>query len=291
MHQSDRERQDWAQKIPFWAVHVAAIAGAIAVGWSWKALAWLAGTYALRMFAVTAGYHRYFSHRSFKTSRAFQFVLALLGLGAAQQGPLWWASHHRRHHRVSDQPDDLHSPKQRGFWWAHIGWTQQRGGVPIEHARIRDLARFPELRFVDDHHQWFAVGYGVVLFLIGGWPALIWGHFVSLVVSWHATFCINSLAHVWGRRRYATNDDSRNNGILALLTFGEGWHNNHHHYQRSARQGFLWWQLDITFYILKALEGLGIVWDVVGVPRHIRDEAVAPPRAPVATEAARAVAL
>ena len=280
---SEIDAPRWRERAPFWLVHVAAIAGAIWVGWSWKAGAWLVGTYAVRMFAITAGYHRYFAHRSFKTSRAFQFVLALLGLGAAQQGPLWWASHHRRHHKYSDQPGDVHSPVQRGFWWAHLGWVLGNRWVDTDEERIRDFARYPELRFLDRHDILFAVGYGFLLYFIGGPTALFWGHFVSLVLAWHVTFCINSLAHVWGTRRYATTDGSRNNPLLALLTFGEGWHNNHHHYQRSARQGFYWWELDITYYVLKLLEVVHLVRDVEGVPRHVRDGE--PRRAPAAMPA------
>jgi stearoyl-CoA desaturase (delta-9 desaturase) len=267
----DTDERRWFVHVPFLLVHVAAVVGAIWLGWSWNAFAWLAATYTVRMLAITIGYHRYFAHRAFKTNRALQFMLALAGVSAAQQGPLWWASHHRRHHKHSDQPDDVHSPRQRGFWWAHIGWTLQSGRVRTDYASIRDLARYPELRFLDDHHLWFAIGYGVMLFVVGGWPALVWGHFVSLVASWHVTFCINSLAHVWGRRRYATDDDSRNNAILALLTFGEGWHNNHHYYQRSARQGFYWWEIDVSYYLLKLLELARLVRDVDGIPPRLRD--------------------
>ena len=271
----------WREHLPFWIVHVAAVVGAIWVGWSWQAFAWLAATYMVRMLGITIGYHRYFAHRTFKTSRAFQLVLAAIALGAAQQGPLWWASHHRGHHKYSDRPGDVHSPRQRGFWWAHVGWTHRRDGIPIDHARIRDLERFPELRFIDKHHLWFALGYGIVLLLVGGWTALIWGHLVSVVASWHATFCINSVAHLWGRRRYATDDDSRNNALLALLTLGEGWHNNHHYYQRSARQGFYWWELDISYYVLKLLELVKLVRDVEGVPHHVREARAAVPAEPV----------
>jgi stearoyl-CoA desaturase (delta-9 desaturase) len=268
----------WRDNAPFWAVHVAAAAGAVMVGWSWAAAAWLVGGYLIRMFAITAGYHRYFAHRTFKTSRAFQLVLALLALAAAQQGPLWWAGHHRRHHKHSDQPEDVHSPVQRGFWWSHVGWILGNRHHTTDTARIRDFARYPELRFLDRHDLAFAVGWGVVLDLIGGWTGLVWGHFVALVLAWHVTFCINSLAHVWGRRRYATQDASRNNALLGVLAMGEGWHNNHHHYQRSARQGFYWWELDLTYYVLKLLELVRIVHDVEGVPRHVRDQVEAPER-------------
>ena len=266
-------------------MHVAAAAGAVAVGWSWAAAAWLVGGYVIRMFAITAGYHRYFAHRTFKTSRVFQFVLALFALAAAQQGPLWWAAHHRAHHKYSDQPEDIHSPKQRGFWWSHVGWILGKRHKATDMARIRDFAQYPELRFLKRHDLAFAVGWGVVLYLIGGWTGLVWGHFVALVLAWHVTFCINSLAHVWGRRRYATTDASRNNAVLGVLAMGEGWHNNHHHYQRSARQGFYWWELDLTYYVLKLLELVRVVRDVEGVPRHVREQEDAPERARLAAAA------
>ena len=269
----------WFANIPFWGVHVAAVIGAISVGWGWAAFAWLVGSYLVRMFAITAGYHRYFSHCTFKTSRVFQFVLALLAMSSAQQGVLWWAAHHRKHHKYSDEPEDVHSPVQRGFWWSHVGWILDPKNRTTDLSRIKDFAKYPELRWLDRHDLFVAVAWGFVLYFIGGPTALFWGHFVSLVLAWHVTFCINSLAHVWGRRRYKTTDDSRNNPVLALLTLGEGWHNNHHHYQRSARQGFFWWEVDITYYVLKVLEKLHIVWDVEGVPRHVRDAETAPARA------------
>ena len=278
------DRPRWRENLPFWGVHVTALVGAIWVGFSWHALWWLAGGYAVRMFAITAGYHRYFSHRTFKTSRPFQFVLALLGTTAAQQGPLWWAAHHRRHHKASDQPDDIHSPRQRGFVWSHVQWILSSRHKATDYDRIRDFAKYPELRWLNDHDVVPVVATAVVTVLIGGTTALVWGFFVALVACWHITFCINSLAHVWGRRRYRTTDDSRNNPVLALLTFGEGWHNNHHHYQRSARQGFFWWEVDVSYYVLKALEAVHLVWDVEGVPRHVRDDEVAPQRARVAAE-------
>jgi stearoyl-CoA desaturase (delta-9 desaturase) len=273
-------RPAWRDNVPFWSVHLVALIGAIWVGWSWQAFAWLAGSYAVRMFAITAGYHRYFAHRTFKTSRVFQLVLALLAMSSAQQGVLWWAAHHRNHHKHSDEPEDVHSPRQHGFWWSHCFWLL-RGNRETHMDRVRDFAKYPELRWLDRHDLFIAIAFGFALYFIGGSTALFWGHFVSLVLAWHVTFCINSLAHVWGSRRYATTDDSRNNPVLALLTFGEGWHNNHHHYQRSARQGFFWWEVDITYYVLKGLEKLRVVRDVEGVPDHVRDGELAPARARV----------
>jgi stearoyl-CoA desaturase (delta-9 desaturase) len=203
------------------------------------------------MWAVTAGYHRYFAHRTYKTSRTFQLVLAVLGGTAMQQGPLWWASWHRRHHKFTDAPGDPHSPARDGFWHAH-------------------LARFPELRWLERHSYIPVVGYATICFAIAGFAGVVWGFAVSSVVLAHATFLINSVAHVWGTRRYETADTSRNNALLALLTLGEGWHNNHHYYMTAARQGFRWWEIDFTYYSLKLLAWLGIVWDLRPPPDHCR---------------------
>jgi stearoyl-CoA desaturase (delta-9 desaturase) len=279
------DRPRWRENLPFWGVHVAAVIGAVLVGWSWTAFWWLACTYTVRMFAITAGFHRYFSHRTFKTSRVFQFVLALLGMTTAQQGPLWWAAHHRRHHKYSALPEDIHSPRQRGFIWSHMQWILASRHKATDYERIKDFAKYPELVFMNKHDLAFVIGTAVVTFLIGGSTALVWGFFVCIVCTWHITFCINSVAHVLGKRRYDTSDDSRNNPVLALVAFGEGWHNNHHHYQRSARQGFYWWEVDISWYGLKILETLRIVWDVEGVPKHVRDQTEAPERERVAAAA------
>ena len=274
------DRPRWIENIPFWLIHGVAVAGAIMVGWGWAACAWLIGGYAVRMFAITAGYHRYFAHRTYKTGRTFQFLLALVAMSSAQRGPLWWATHHRRHHKFSDQPEDVHSPRQRGFWYSHAGWLLGSRHSATDFERVKDFAKYPELRWLNHHDMLIAVAWGFVLYFIGGWSAVVWGHFIPLVITWHVTFTINSLAHVWGSRRYATGDDSRNNALLALLTFGEGWHNNHHHYQRSARQGFYWWEIDVTYYVLKLLEVVRVVRDVEGVPRHVRDRKIATTRRP-----------
>jgi stearoyl-CoA desaturase (Delta-9 desaturase) len=274
---------DWLRVLPFLFMHVGCIA-VIWVGVSATALA-VAGTlYVVRMFAVTAFYHRYFSHRAFKTSRAFQFVFAVLGASCVQRGPIWWAAHHRHHHAYSDQPQDVHSPRQRGFWSSHMGWFLSRKHFAPDLTRVRDLLRYPELRMLDRFDILVPVALAAALFVAGyclnrlqpqldtsGGQLLVWGFFVSTVACYHATYTINSLCHRFGRRRYATSDDSRNNLWLALLTFGEGWHNNHHHYPASARQGFYWWEIDLTFYALKALQALGIVWDLKPVPSQARD--------------------
>lgn len=261
----------WNLKIvPFFLVHAACLA-AFWLPVSWGLVALCAGLYLVRMFGITAGFHRYFSHRSFKTSRAFQLVLACLGMFSFQKGPLWWAAHHRHHHRASDQPDDLHSPRRHGFLWAHVGWILTTEHDDTDYDRIADFARYPELVWLNEHPLVPGVALGAVLFALGGLPALVWGLVIPTVLTWHATFAINSLTHMFGRRRYATNDDSRNSFLLALVCLGEGWHNNHHYYKSSTRQGFYWWEVDLTYYVLQAMAAVGIVWDLKDVPEHIRE--------------------
>jgi stearoyl-CoA desaturase (delta-9 desaturase) len=266
----------------FWGIHVAAIVGIALLGWSWTGLLLAIGLYVPRMFFITGAYHRYFSHRSYKTSRWFQFVLAVGAESTAQKGVLWWAAHHRVHHKLSDQPGDLHSVRQAGFWWAHMGWILSRDLEDTDLSRVKDLARYPELRWLNRH--WYApvLAVAVLTFAIGDWFGLVWGFFLCQALTWHGTFTINSLSHLWGGRRYATTDDSRNNPVLALITLGEGWHNNHHHYQVSARQGFYWWEFDITYYVLRALAAVGLIWDLHGVPAHVRDARAASAATPVA---------
>jgi stearoyl-CoA desaturase (delta-9 desaturase) len=257
--------------IPFWGVHVLAIVGLATVGFSWLAVLLCLSLYVPRMFFVTAGYHRYFSHRSYKTSRWFQFLLALGATMTAQKGVLWWAAHHRVHHKLSDERGDLHSVRQSGFWWAHMGWILARDLEGTDPMRIKDFARYPELRWLDRWWMLPPIAAAVLMFALGGWFALVWGFAVCQVLCWHGTFTINSLSHLWGKKRYPTTDDSRNNPVLALITLGEGWHNNHHHYQVAARQGFHWWEIDVTYYALRALAAVGLVWDLHGVPEHIVD--------------------
>jgi stearoyl-CoA desaturase (Delta-9 desaturase) len=253
---------------PFWLIHVAAVAGVVAVGFSWSYLGLAIALYYARMFFVTGAYHRYFSHRSYKTSRVFQLVLAFGAQTSLQKGALWWAANHRHHHKHSDQPADLHSPRH-GFWWSHIGWILCRDFERTDLDRIRDMARYPELRFLDRWHLVPPLILALVLFLAGGVPALVWGFCVSTVLLWHGTFTINSLSHVFGRRRYPTRDDSTNNAVLALVTMGEGWHNNHHHFMSSAHQGFAWYEIDLTYYVLRLLSVFGLVWDLKKAPRHV----------------------
>jgi stearoyl-CoA desaturase (delta-9 desaturase) len=247
--------------IPFLLVHLATFA-AVLTGVTTSALVVCVVLYVVRMFGVTAGYHRYFSHRSFKTGRVMQFAFAFLAQSSAQRGILWWAAKHRHHHKHSDTEFDVHSPRHRGFLYSHVGWifTPQHGAT--DYDGIPDLTRFPELVWLNRHPYLPAMLLALGCFALGGWVMLVVGFFWSTVLLYHGTFFINSLAHVHGTQRYVTGDDSRNNWWLALITLGEGWHNNHHAYQRSTRQGFRWFEIDPTFYVLAGLSCLHLVWDL-----------------------------
>jgi stearoyl-CoA desaturase (delta-9 desaturase) len=254
--------------IPFVVVHLVCIA-AIWTGITWQAVAIGVVLYWVRIFAIGAGYHRYFSHRAYSTSRAFQFVLAVLAQSTAQKSVLWWAAKHRHHHLHSDTECDVHSPRHKGFFYSHVGWIFSRQHDTTDLVKIADFACYPELMWLHRYELVPAVALGALCFLIGGWSGLVVGFFWSTVVLYHATFCINSLAHVHGSKRYVTGDDSRNNWLLAFFTMGEGWHNNHHACQRSVRQGFRWWEIDPTFYILKAASWLRLVWQLKTPPAEL----------------------
>lgn len=264
---SDTRRDDghddivYPSAIPFILVHLACFA-AIWSGVTWHGVAICIALYWARLFAITAGYHRYFSHRAFSTSRSFQFILAFLAQTSAQKSVLWWAAKHRHHHLHSDTQEDVHSPRRMGFIYSHVGWIFARKHDATEFGKVADFARYPELIWLHRLELVPGVALGAFCFLIGGWSGLVVGFLWSTVLVYHATFCINSLAHVSGTKRYVTGDDSRNNWFLALITMGEGWHNNHHAYQSSVRQGFRWWEIDATYYILKALSWFGIVWNL-----------------------------
>ncbi len=277
--QGTGEAIEWVSAIPFLGVHVTALAGLFVWGWSWRGLLLALALYAVRMFGVTAGFHRYFAHRSYRTSRVFQFLMALLGTTATQKGPLWWAGHHRLHHKHSDEPRDPHSVKQRGFFWAHVTWVLVGKYKETDWERIKDFAKYPELRWLNTYYLVPPIALCVVLFVTGGWWALYWGFFVSTTLLWHGTFCVNSLAHLIGRRPYPTTDESRNSLLIALFTLGEGWHNNHHHYQASERQGFHWWQIDIAHGVLRVLTWFRLVSDLHEPPPHVRDRHLTAARA------------
>jgi stearoyl-CoA desaturase (Delta-9 desaturase) len=255
--------------IPFVLVHLACVA-ALWTGVTYEAVVLCFLLYWLRIFAIGAGYHRYFSHRAYRTSRAFQFALAVLSQSTAQKSVLWWASKHRHHHLHSDTETDVHSPRHKGFVYSHLGWIFSRKNDVADLVKVADFARYPELMWLHKHELVPPVVLALLSVFIAGWSGLVVGFFWSTVLVYHATFCINSLAHVRGRRRYVTGDDSRNNWLLALFTMGEGWHNNHHAYQSSVRQGFRWWEIDATFYLLKALSWTGLVWDLKTPPAAVR---------------------
>ena len=259
----------------FLLVHVAAALGVVLVGFSWTGVALCVASYYLRMFAITAGFHRYFSHRAYRLSRVSQFLLAFLGQTSAQKGVLWWASNHRHHHKYSDRPEDIHSPVQNGFWWSHIGWILSGLYDETDYSRIPDLAKFPELRWLNRNQYAATMVYAVALYLAFGWTGLVYGYFLSTVLLWHGTFTINSLMHLFGRRVFPTADQSRNSMIFALITMGEGWHNNHHYYPISAAQGFTWWQVDMSFSLLWLGEKIGLVTGLRRAPSLAVTEALA----------------
>lgn len=280
----DSRAMDLMRALPFIALHVSVLT-VFWVGWSPVAVLMAVLLYGIRMFAITGFYHRYFSHRSYRTSRFMQFVFAIVGASAAQRGPLWWASNHRIHHARSDQPSDVHSPVQHGLWWSHMGWFLSYQQLSAQHQRIKDFARFPELRFLDRFDVLVPFLLAVGLFSFGewlgamspgletnGWQMLVWGFVISTLALYHGTFTINSLSHRFGTRRYPTTDNSRNNPLLAIITLGEGWHNNHHWYASSARQGFRWWEIDITYYLLLVFEKCGLIWDVRPVPAWVLNQ-------------------
>ena len=275
------EKIECLRVLPFIVLHLACFA-VFWVEFSAIAISVAALLYLLRMFAITGFYHRYFAHKAFKTSRAVQFIFAFLAASAAQRGPLWWASHHRHHHAHSDHPEDPHSPKQHGFFWSHLSWFLANKNFRSKNERIKDWLKYPELTLLDRYDVVAPLALALGLFGLGTWlenaaPYLqtnglqmfIWGFVISTVLLYHMTFTVNSLAHVWGKRRFLTNDDSRNNPVIALFTLGEGWHNNHHHFPSSARQGFYWWEIDLTYYGLKILSALGLIWDLRKVPVEV----------------------
>lgn len=279
------ERFEWKRAMPFMILHLGCLS-VIWTGWSWTAVGIAVVLYLARMFAVTGLYHRYFCHRAFKTSRPMQFVFALWGLTAVQRGPLWWSAVHRHHHQHSDDEHDVHSPTWKGFAWSHIGWLASSKNFPTDYHRVRDLAKYPELVFLNRFDLIGPLFLLVALYVAGallqafapglgtnGWQLVVWGFFISSVFLFHATCAVNSFAHTLGTKRYDTGDESRNSLILALITLGEGWHNNHHRHQATARQGFFWWEIDISYYILRVLAALGVVWDLRPVPQAAYDEA------------------
>jgi len=274
----------WSQVVPFIFMHLMVLT-VIWVGFSWLAFWSALALYFIRMFAITGFYHRYFSHKHFKTSRFVQFVFAFIGASAAQRGPLWWASHHRNHHSFSDKKEDPHSPRQQGFIWSHCLWFLSPLNFSTRTEKIKDFSKYNELIWLDRFDIVAPISLVITLYFAGsimasyfpqlettGMQMVVWGFFISTVMLYHATYTINSLAHRYGSRRFETPDDSRNNALLAIITLGEGWHNNHHYYAGSVRQGFVWWEIDITFYLLKIMSWCGIVWDLKPIPIRVQQQ-------------------
>lgn len=273
------EKIQWLRVTPFILMHFACVA-VFFVGVSPVAIIFAFAFYLIRMFAITGFYHRYFSHKSFKTTRFIQGLFAIIGASSTQKGALWWAAHHRHHHRHADTDEDVHSPVNKGFLWSHMGWFLSDKHFATQHHLIRDFAKYPELVWIDRFALVIPVIFAVAIYFIGewirhvapslgvdGWQLVVWGFFVSTVCLTHATLLINSLAHKWGNQKYDTGDESRNNFLLAIITLGEGWHNNHHYCPGTVRQGFHWWQIDITYYLLKIMSWFGLVWDLKLVPK------------------------
>jgi stearoyl-CoA desaturase (Delta-9 desaturase) len=258
----------WLQGMPFIAMHFVPFA-AFWTGAKWQDWLVCAALYWIRMFGVTGAYHRYFAHRTYRTSRFFQFCLAFLAQTSMQKGALWWAAHHRNHHKHSDQDLDPHDSR-RGFWYSHCGWIMDHTDA-TDYAKVKDLTRFPELVILNKLKITPSILLGIVVWLIWGWSGLVIGFGLSTVLLWHGTFTINSLSHMLGKPRYKTGELSKNNWVLALITMGEGWHNNHHHFMNSTRQGFYWWEIDLTYYVLKGMSWLGLVWDLREPPARVYD--------------------
>lgn len=260
---------NWGKLIPYLVIHVAAVAGVALVGVSVEAALWCGVLYAVRVTGATVGYHRYFSHRSFKTSRPMHVLIGLWANLSMMRGPLTWASHHRYHHKHADGERDLHSPKQRGFWFSHTGWFLSREYDETKLIEVNDLEKYPELRWLDRYYWVAGNALSLALLVFGGWQLFVWGGLVSTVLAWHAIFFINSVAHTrFGWRRFDTDDTSHNSFLLALLLFGEGWHNNHHHHMHSARNGFRWWEVDVSYYLIWVMAKVRLVWDVRPAPGH-----------------------
>jgi len=278
----DEKKVDWLRILPFIILHAGCL-GVIWVGWSWTAVVVAILLYVIRMFAITGFYHRYFSHKTFQTDRSWQFLFAVLGNASVQRGPIWWAAHHRHHHRFADRSEDVHSPVIHGFLWSHMGWLTTRANFRTKTEYAKDWIRFPELCWLNRFDIVVPVllaltlyGFGNLLSKVApslgtsGMQMVVWGFFISSTVLFHATVTINSLAHMFGRRRFNTPDASRNNVFLALITFGEGWHNNHHQYSVSTRQGFFWWEIDITYYLLLILKRLKIIRNLRPIPDGVK---------------------
>ncbi|MCA1567752.1 MAG: acyl-CoA desaturase [Acidobacteria bacterium] len=270
MRQHKLEEVDFSGVLFVVVFHVLTIVGVFVVGSSLYLVGLGFLSYSIRVWVITAGYHRYFAHRSYQTSRAFQFIIGLLGTLAVERGPLWWATMHRLHHRYADQEQDVHSPFQDGLLWAYIGWMHSKNNcATTDYSKVKDFSNYPELRWLNRFYLIPPLVVGILLLILCSQAVFVWVVLVGTVIQWHTLFFSNTACHIFGSRRFNTNDTSRNNLLCAIILMGEGWHNNHHYYARSARQGFYWWEVDVSYYSIKLLEKLGIVWNVREIPRHI----------------------
>ncbi|MGE0042012.1 MAG: acyl-CoA desaturase [Vicinamibacterales bacterium] len=273
----------------FWTVQASALL-VFVVPFTWAYVGLWAASHFVRAVGLTLAYHRYFAHRAFQMSRGARFFWALAGTAAMQKGPIWWAGHHIDHHKYADREGDPHSPRVSGFYHAHVGWflsDTRHDRLAPNNPVVRDFGGVPEIRWLD---RWYVVpplALAAGLYLAGGLPWLVWGFCLPTTTLAHATFAINTVNHLWGTRRFDTVDDSRNNLLTAVFAVGEGWHNNHHRYQRAARNGFYWWEVDVTWYVIRAMAAVGLAWDVQPVPARIYAEAAGrPPGAAPASDAA-----
>lgn len=263
------------QIVVFWTIQASAI-GVLFVKFSWGLVALWAVSHFVRAIGLTLAYHRYFAHRSFQMNRFARFFWAFVGTSAMQKGPIWWAGHHVNHHKYADRDGDPHSPMVSGVYYAHIGWflnDTRHDVLEASNPVVRDFSRAWEIRMLDKYHVVPPTLLAIAMYLAGGWPWLVYGFCLPTMTLAHATFCINTVNHMFGSRRFDTIDESRNNAFTAFFAVGEGWHNNHHRYQRAARNGFYWWEYDPTWYVIKAMEALGLAWEVQAVPKRIYEEA------------------
>ncbi len=259
----------------FWGVQASSLL-VVTVPLSWSLVGVWAVSHFLRAIGLTLSFHRYFAHRAFELSRGARFFWAFVGTAAMQKGPIWWAGHHLSHHKYADRDGDPHSPAVSGFYYAHVGWflnDARNDALPEANPVVRDFGSVPEIAWLETYYVVPPLMLAAGLYAVGGWAWTIWGFGVATTTLAHATFAINTVNHLWGSRRFDTPDDSRNNAITAFFAAGEGWHNNHHRYQRAARNGFYWWEFDPTWYVVKVMSWLGLAWNLQPVPARIYEEA------------------
>jgi stearoyl-CoA desaturase (delta-9 desaturase) len=263
------------QVCAFWVVQASVIL-AFAVPFRWAYLALWAVSHFSRAIGLTLAFHRYFAHRAFQMHRVARFLWTLVGTAAMQKGPLWWAGHHVNHHRYADRDGDPHSPAVSGFYYAHIGWflnDAKHDHLAPSNPVLRDFGSVPEIAWLERFYAVPPLVLAIALFAIGGAPWVVWGFCVPTVTLAHSTFAINTINHMFGSRRFHTRDESRNNALTAFFAAGEGWHNNHHRYQRAARNGFYWWEFDATWYVIRAMAAVRLAWNVQPVPERVYAEA------------------